>query len=342
MKSVLRATSPEDFEQLGSLLRAAFHAEPDDPLLERAHMDWKYWRERPDWNGSRSYVLEREHRFVAHGCAWPVELRSPTGPLRALHLIDWAADPSAPGAGALLTDRLLTLADCIISVGGSETTTRILPKLGFKPAGEFSTFARPLHPWRQFVSHQHKNGKLPVRLVRNATWRLSGGRIPSDWHSRAAAPEQIPADGRSPLRSGVHVPARSASLYRYLLTCTTARFRIYAVHRDDELEGHFCLSFVPGQARVAEVRMKNADPAAWAVAYALACREASSMGAAEIVASSSSQIGCEALISAGYRLREAVPIMCRAAAGVAPRAMEVEMIDGDAFFLHRRRPEYLT
>jgi hypothetical protein len=342
MKSAFRATSPEDLERVRSFLCSVFRVGPDEPFVQRALMEWKYWRPRPDWSGSRSYVLERKDRLVAHGCAWPIPLRSGTARRRAVHLIDWAADPTVLGAGSLLIDRLMTVAECVISVGGSEMTRRILPKIGFSPAGQFRTFARPLRPFRQFLSHQYRNWKLPLRLARNLAWSLSGARVPTGWRSRAAVPDEIPADAMPQPHSEVFVPSRDVPFHKYLLTSEAVPYRIYTVHRADQLEGYFCLSLVPGQARVAEMRMKSSDPAEWAIGYALASREATDLGAVEILAGSSSQVGWEALRLAGYQLRGSEPILCRLARGTPPPILELEMVDGDAFFLHRRRPAYLT
>lgn len=339
MKSTFRPTSPDDYQRIKPFLSSAFQGSPDEPFLTRAHMEWKYWDPRPGWDGSRSYVLERDAQILAHGCAWPVLFQSSAGSIRALHLIDWAAGRTAIGSGAVLLDKMASLVDCIISVGGSEITKRVLPRLGFSPVGEFRLFARPLRPFRQVTSHQRKDWKLPVRLARNLIWSRSAD-IPAGWQSRLTEPQHI--DSWPHLQDGALYPVHSPEFYDYVLRCPTAKCRLFSVQREKRPEGYFCLSFVPGQARIAEMWMNSDDPAVWAAGYALAVRESVAMGAAEIIAASSSQVGWDALAAAGYHFHQTVLILARVLKGLTLSALQMQMVDGDAFFLHHGKPEYMT
>ena len=340
MKTSFRATSPQDYEQIKVLLCSAFRCGPNEPFLERSHMEWKYWDPRPGWLGSRSYVLERGGSLVAHGCAWPLLFEGSGGSIRVLHLVDWAADPKALGSGSVLLDKMRTLADGIVSVGGSDTTKRILPKLGFAPVGEFRTFARPLRPFRQAISHQSRGWRLPIRFARNLVWSLSGGQIPPGWQARAVSPEKIESWPRS--HGGELCPSRGADFYEYVLRCPTAECRFFSVRKEDRGAGYFCLSLVPGQARIVELWMESDDPAVWGIGYALASRESAAMGAAEVVGAASSQTGWNALAVAGYRLRSNVPIMAQAQTSADFPRLLMQMADGDAFFLHHGKPQYMT
>ena len=340
MKTSFRATSPKDYEALKLLLRSAFPCGPNEPFLERAHMEWKYWDPRPGWQDSRSYVQEHEGRIVAHGCAWPLLFESSGGNVRGLHLLDWAADPYAPGAGSVLLEKMRTLADCIISVGGSETTKRILPKLGFTPVGEFRTFARPLRPFRQAVSHQRRAWRVPFRFARNLVWGLSGAQIPPGWQAQATSPAKIVSWPRS---HGLNIcPSRGADFYEYVFRCPTAECRLFSIQKEGRDTGYFCLSLVPGQARIVELWMETDDPATWGIGYALASCESARLGAAEVVGASSSQLGWDALGVAGYRLRDKAPILLRPRETGEVKRPLMQMVDGDAFFLHHGVPQYLT
>jgi Acetyltransferase (GNAT) domain len=340
MKLTFRATSPNDYRQVRAFLASAFQSNPDEPFLQRSQMEWKYWEPRPDWDGSRSYVLEREDRIVAHLSGWPLTFQTSGVTIRALHLIDWAANPSALGFGTLLLDKLATLVDCLVVVGGSDISRRTFPKLAFSPAGEYRVFARPLRPFYHAISHQRKGWRVPLRFARNLVRSFSGVQISPTWQALAASPAQIYTWSQS--RCRVLCLCRNAGFYEYVLRCPTAECRLFSVRQADRVEGYFCLSSVPGQARIAEMCMESDDPAVWAIGYVLASREGAALGAAEIVGASSSQTGWEALTAAGYEPCQTIPIMARASTGVTLPVLPMQMVDSDGFFLHHGRPEYMS
>jgi hypothetical protein len=61
---------------------------------------WKYWQDRPDWPGPRSYVMTRGSEIIAHAALVPGTCATQAHRFRVLHLIDWAAHPTANGAAA--------------------------------------------------------------------------------------------------------------------------------------------------------------------------------------------------------------------------------------------------
>ncbi len=73
MKSLFRASTPDDSARLTALFAEAFDCPPDSSLFNPALMAWKYWDHREDWTEPRSYVLERDGRIIAHAGLWPAK-----------------------------------------------------------------------------------------------------------------------------------------------------------------------------------------------------------------------------------------------------------------------------
>ena len=104
-------------------------------MFEGRHLHWKYWEPRADWQGSRSYVLTRQDRIIAHAAIVPAVCSWGTERLKLLHVIDWAACPEARGAGNTLMRHINTLADAIVTSDGATAALRLLPFLGFADSG---------------------------------------------------------------------------------------------------------------------------------------------------------------------------------------------------------------
>jgi len=67
MKSEFKSTTPQDAPAVSALLQRIFGLASDTPLIEPRHLYWKCWEERPDWQGSRGFVISKNDAFVAHG-----------------------------------------------------------------------------------------------------------------------------------------------------------------------------------------------------------------------------------------------------------------------------------
>jgi hypothetical protein len=65
MKPVFITSSPNDALKIAQFLVKAFSTGPDDMIARPDLMHWKYWAERADWSGSRSFRLERDGGIVA-------------------------------------------------------------------------------------------------------------------------------------------------------------------------------------------------------------------------------------------------------------------------------------
>lgn len=339
MNLTFRATSPADYSKVRDFLASTFRSNPDDPGLQRSQLQWKYWDPRLDWDGSRSYVLERGDNFVAHLAVWPLTYKVGAASIRAVQLVDWAANPGT-GVGTRLLSNVARLVDFVIGVGGSYVGRRMMPKLGFSPAGEYKQFARPLRPFHQALSHQRRGWRVPIRMARNLLRSFSGVRVSLAWKAVPASPTEVQSWPES--RSDAIYPCRSVSFYQYVLRCPTADCQFFTIRQAGRYEGYFCLTSVPGQARITEMWLESDNPAVWAIGYALASREAVVLGASEIVAASSSKLGSRGLVAAGYTLCETMPIWARAANGGALPELQIAMVDHDGFFLHHGAPEYMT
>ena len=104
-----RSTNPTDESAIRALLQQAYGVASGHPMFEARHLRWKYWEPRADWQGSRSYVLTRQDRIIAHAAIVPAVCSCGNERLKRLHVIDWAACPADPpmalseecGCGAL-------------------------------------------------------------------------------------------------------------------------------------------------------------------------------------------------------------------------------------------------
>jgi len=317
VSTTFRTTTEADYEQLKILLERAFGVGKQSPLLDRNHMQWKYWSPRPNWSGSRSYVLEKDGGLLAHGCLWPFTLVSRDSRLSGAHLIDWAGEAKASGSGASIARKLTRVVDCMVSVGGAEATRRLLPMLGFRPAGEMWSFVRPLRPFRQTLTHQYKNWKLPMRLARNMLWSLGPKYRARGWTTHQISPGELPLHLLERGLGAEFEAQRSKEFYEYVLQCPIARYSLHLVSRDGEASGYFLLSFVPGQARIAELWMAEADVDSWAAAFTSA-------------------------VEAGYRFYTRAPINCFASGEASCPKIELAMIDGDVSFHHHGHISYAS
>ena len=101
----IEQTLPLEQGALAQFLLSIFDANPDAPFVDPELMRWKYFEPCADWNGSRSIVLKQRGQIVAHGGIFPVAFLTQEKEVAGIHLIDWAASPSVPGAGVLLLGR---------------------------------------------------------------------------------------------------------------------------------------------------------------------------------------------------------------------------------------------
>lgn len=339
----IRATTPADAAAMYALMKDAGlripHTEPE-------HLDWKYWQERPDWHGPRSFVLARGEELLAHAAVIPgacLTGLSMASRLRTLHLIDWAARPSATGAGVSLLKYLGQTTDVLLSIGGSAQTLKLLPHLGFRRMGSATCFVRPLHPLRILVPSVHPLSRLLPRLARSVWWKLrapSGGT--EGWEVRrvelsdlSGVTSVLPA----PLRD-LAVFERGEQLFRYMLACPIVPVSLYIVTRGGRARGYFLLSVARRQARLADYWIASEDPADWRALIQCAVREALQYPKAAELAVWASDAACvERLRECGFRARGELAVQTLAPRNpeLAACTLRVQMLDNDAVYLHGDR-----
>jgi len=340
------ATLPAEERELGDFLCGTFRASPQAASFRRETLHWKYFAEHPEYRGPRSYVVRGERGIVAHAGIWPIDLLRNSSRARAIHLIDWAAAPEAPGTGLLLLRKLAEKADLLLTIGGSSDTQAILPKIGSKHLGDLKMYARVVRPTLQLRTTPRAGWKAALKFLRNAA--IHPGRLPSlpkNWEALpiadfdASMASILDADGNS----GVFRARRTVAGLNHMLECPAAIFSAFHVLRSGKPRGYLVLSRAGHQSRIADLRVQG-DDADWECAASLATRTAAaSPEVCEVVAGFSNGRIQQALEQCGFRLRRADPIF-----GYDPRRLpdsaelDLNLLDGDACFMHDPQNPYLS
>jgi len=343
MKAVLVQSSPGDAVPIARFLSRIFSAGPNDVVARPDHMHWKYWEPRTDWRGSRSFHLDRDGAIVAHGAPWPVPVHTPDrAEFVGAQVLDWAADPTTPGAGLSLMKHLAPdQLDLIFALGGSEATRKVLPAIGFKSLNNVSLYAKPLRPFAQIATHQYRNWKSPARLLRNLAWSLASPAPSKDWVSRPVESGEITAWPAT--QNGVTVLGRGSARFEYFAKCNLIQSRLYSVEHMGRQAGYFYLVFVPGQARIADAWAVDSET--WKEVYALAIARSSEFPEANEITTIAGLEGAQrALQECGFRCRRTDPLMIFDPKKVLDPStrLHFQMIDNDTFFRHVGHPEYET
>jgi len=343
----LAVLSPGQRETLIDFLTNVFQLPRTAPFVDWRLMEWKYDEARPDWEGSRSYAWMDGDKIGAHACLCPVRYRAGGSEVTGSYLIDWAADRRSPGAGGLLLRKLGGMFQVLLAIGGSEDTQSILPKLGYKQAGEIAFFTRVIRPWRQFRTDPFPRGwKAPLRLARNAAWSMKPApSVPAGW--TCARVPAFAEEHRALLGAEVGFPAtcRTPELMNYWLRCPGAALSAFVIQFGGSLKGWFVLAGVGGVVRIADLRVVSSNPQDWEAAYALATRTGlSDPQGCELVAAASTPVGQAAILRNGFRRHHSEPVFLLDAKGVlAPYApVEIALMESDAAYLYDPGYPYLT
>src|SRR6185436_11016986 len=97
---------------------------------------------------------------------------------------------------------------------------------------------------------------------------------------------------------------RNAELFEYLRDCPVAPGAFFLAMRDANPVGYFCLTFAPGQARIADAWISSSQIEDWIQFYALAVDQASARPEVnEVTAAAVSEIALAALENCGFRTR---------------------------------------
>jgi hypothetical protein len=347
MSSQFMATLPTEQTAVAELLQSTFPKSSEVNSFLPEVLRWKYFSPHPDWNGPRSYVVKKAEAIVGHGGIWPLRLAGANAELNAIHLIDWAASRTATGVGVLLLRKLAGLADLLLTIGGSEDTQKILPRLGYRQSGEVKLQVKVVRPWLQFRASSESGWKAPLRLLRNTLWSLpSLPPAPKGW--RVSRIPRFDSSAEPVLNSQMReilTPVRTIASLNRLLDCPAATFAAFLMFKENRLRGYFVLSLVAGQTRIADLRLLSEDPESWKSACILAARTAAQIPeTCEIAAGFSRTEIQQAFEQTGFRPRHTLPVFYydprKVLLGVT--TFDLSMLDGDACFMANLKHPFLT
>lgn len=306
---------------------------------------WKYWQAPLP---PRSFVSCEGQAVVAHAGLVPGACLTVSGRLTFAHVIDWAADRGAAGAGLALLKYVGRSFDALFAVGGSSDTLRILPFAGFQRRGTVTGFVRTLRPIGLLSDYRRTHWRILPRLIRSILWTVCAPVPPlRGWSVRKVGRDSIGglASVLPVPRADLAVMERTAGSFEHALQCPIARMELYVAERGNEARGYFLLAFVPGQARIADCWAAEPITADWAALVRLAVDTARrDSSTAEIMAWSSEPVMSQALASCGFHRRHELPLLVRPSRDSDCRipVLRIQPLDNDAAYMHGGRVELLA
>jgi hypothetical protein len=347
-KGRFAAVTPEDLPKVRQFLAAVFETADDAPFLNPRLFEWKCFEARPDWPGSRGFLLSKGESLLAYATIVPGTWLTDCGPVSSVLPIDWAADPSIPGAGTVLHRKMRSLSKVALHVGGTAQARQLVPHLGLGRHAAIELFSRVLRPFRQYGIRPQFDYKAPLRLARNVVWSLT--RLPR-------APRRWTAEGIDGFEDGMlpdfsrrvgscfTAPARGAALLNYMLRCPGARLSAYLVKEAGATRGFFVLAHVGGQTRIADLLLDSTEAGDWTAGYALALGEAArNPRTCEVTAAASTPLGKAALLDAGFRSRGYEPVWIGDPEHALPEAapLHISMLEWDGAYLYNPSDPFLS
>jgi hypothetical protein len=292
-----------DIPQIRSLMRSAFQVPSDAPFLDPQLLQWKYIAPRPDWEGSRSYILKKGTELLAHCGVAPVRFVFPDREVSCVCFMDWAGSRALPGSGLLLMRRLMKLADVAVVVGGSPDTWSTIPHLGFQPYMNLQYYSRVVRPWRRFHNTAEESGwKRFGRLLRDTArtifWLPQSERewswTPVDRFQQGPLSQQA--------ASQITLTRHDADMLNYWLSCPRGTFRGGWIRFRGKIRGYAVLNRLGSQARIVDARVDSNRWADWVALYALAMNEAAQdPEISEVICAASSPLAQSAILANGFR-----------------------------------------
>jgi hypothetical protein len=347
MSSQFRPTRPEDAGAVSQFMQRVFGMKPGNPSLALPQMHWKYWREHPEWEGSRGYALERDGQIVAHGSVVPLTCAWDGRRLKMVDLIDWAALPGNPGAGISLLKNVSKRVDGVFIAGGTQMAQKVFQSLGFRECAPAAFYALPLRPFARLLQDQGPMWKRAARLARNFLWKADSlGFVKGGWNARRLAADDVVRQ-QFPLprgRAQAAIFERSAAGIAFLLDCPQSPAEFYLVEKDNSVAGYFVLTRALAQCRIAEAWVEPGLPEDWQTLYQLAIQRASQRRELhEIVAVVTNDAAArEGLRRCGFRPRGQTPLRFSISGGSYPTDIRYQMVDNDNAWLHDGETPYWT
>jgi hypothetical protein len=265
MIAVPRAIEHRDIPALAEFLVRVYKFDSTDHHANATLLEWKYLWPRSDWQGSRSYVLEKNGQIVAHCGVCPVTFQFSSGAaLESITMMDWAADPSVPGIGVGLFRKLMAMSPASFVIGGAPATRRIIPRIGFVQVGEAQTYSGWLRPWREFRTRP-SSGRSAVRLLHGMTHPVREvGRLGGDWDFRLVSEFD---DSLQPILNGAKrswtVCKRTLADLNYLLKCPHLKVTAFLLLRQTRIAGYFIVGRSAWEARVLDVSIDSDNVNDW-------------------------------------------------------------------------------
>jgi hypothetical protein len=280
-------------------------------------------------------MLEKAGRILAFGGLIPARLCLPSGEtVGSATVIDWAAEPSAPGAGIALLSKLARKVDTLFVVGGAPATRRILPQIGFRSGGIVRAYSKWVRPWKEFRLRP---------LVPPSVLRLVHGLMHSfDRKPTSGGWDCVPIREFDPsfrgLLDGLSRPVtfvrRTVEDLNYMLRCPVVEMRGFLLRRRGAIAGYFIFGKAGWEGRIVDLFIDSTGVNDWSLAYAAA---AETIGrepeVCRIFAWATQQLG-ELLEENGFWRQEEKPVLVRDPNNLLARAfpLALQMFDIDAAY----------
>jgi hypothetical protein len=333
----IRATEAADLPALAEFLIRIYQFRPSDHHADPQFLEWKYLYPRDGWEGSRSYVIEKDGQIAAHCGVCPATLHLPNKiTVNSVTLTDWAADPLVPGVGVILYRKLMAMTPVSFVIGGAPATRLIVPRIGFRHVGEALTYAAWLRPWREFQMRR-REGRSILRLLHGVT---HPARNPMRTNARwdFAAVKEFD-DSLMPLLNEAQITwtfcGRTLADLNYVLQCPQLKTQGFLLRRSGQLIGYFILGRgkADWEARLLDLMVNSADADDWNSACSAVTNAARlDPEVCRIRALATIPILSHALAWNGYWRQYKEPIMIHDPANHLSHALPAsfQLIDGDS------------
>ena len=339
LNSHFRVTSPTDAGAISRLMQLAFGISRDSPLLGAEYMDWKYWRPHPEWEGSRSFALEREGNIVAHAAVIPLRCAWGSRRLKMVHMIDVVARPKAQMPLIALMKNVARLAEGWFASGGSDIANKFLPMVGFQESARATMFALPLRPAARLRGEPIDSWRPVARFARDILWKMQAAYNPAKgWGARKISAANLAIEPFPVPHPTVETAVfeRSVPAIALLFECPLTPVEFYLVERQGSVCGYFILTLAISQCRIADAWMESNRAQDWRALYKLAVRTAMAHpGVVELVTMAVTEgPAARALAEVGFRRRGQIALRFRIPNLNPPANVHFQMVDGDAAVLH--------
>jgi len=334
MTAAVRASDSRDLPALAKFLTRVYKLAPSHPLTDPRFLEWKYVWPRPGWNGSRSYILEKDGEIVSHCGVCPATLRLPGGEIvPSLTMVDWAADPATPGAGFLPFRKLMGMADTSFAVGAINTRA-IVVRLGFREVDQAPSYSAWVRPWGEFRARPVSSRSM-ARLLHGWThpakkWKGQGAKWEAVQTSKfdSSLEPVLRCQGRSWTTC-----VRTIEDLNYLLRCPHLPMTGLLLRREGQILGYCVVGRAQWEIRVLDMDLCSGEDIDWTLACgALTQAIRLDREACRIRALATTPILRRALSANGYWAHSNEPIFIYDPKHVLDQALPIalQLFDGDS------------